>query len=152
MRCEVLKESSPTAVTVGMQLNPAERAVIEVGIDLVAVDSVREAINAHATRYLDRVYTRQELADCRAADGTTDVTRLAGRFAAKEATMKVLRVGDEPLPWTSIAVTASAKGAPRVELSGAAATLARQRGVGRVAVSVSHEGALAIAVAVGEAA
>jgi holo-[acyl-carrier protein] synthase len=116
-----------------------------VGIDLVHTDEVQEALDEHGSRYLDRVFTEQEQ-----RDSGLDAQRLAARFAAKEATMKALDRGDEPLPWRSIAVARSASGSPRIELTGAAAELAQRRGVSALSVSLTHEGSLAAAVVLAE--
>jgi len=85
-----------------------------VGIDLVSVDTVRESIREHGDRYLERIYTEAELRDCLGAEGTVP-ERLAARFAAKEATIKVLRPTDEPIPWHDIEVIRHPSGsvAPR---------------------------------------
>jgi holo-[acyl-carrier protein] synthase len=114
-------------------------------MDLVWADEVREALDAHGDRYLQRVFTERELAQCGRSP-----RRLAGRFAAKEATMKVLRTDDEPLPWRSIGVHARPGGELTVELSGPAANLAARQGIGGLAVSVTHRRALAAAVVLAE--
>lgn len=122
---------------------------LRVGIDLVSVGSVRESLERHGERYAERVYTAQELADCRGERGF-DAERLAGRFAAKEAVIKVLRPDDEPLPWQSIAVRRGASGAAELELTGEAAALAQRAGIASLALSISHEGEHACAVVVAE--
>lgn len=120
---------------------------VRVGIDLVAVASIEEAIEAHGDHYLTRIYTEHELDDCR-VDGTVDAERLAGRFAAKEAAMKTLRPGDEAVPWSSIAVHRRAAGWVELELSGPAAELAEKAGIADMAVSLTHERGFAAAVVV----
>jgi holo-[acyl-carrier protein] synthase len=121
---------------------------VRVAIDLVSVASVRDAIQLHADRYLRRVYTEQELADCSGVSGAPDPTRLAARFAAKEAAMKVLRAGDTGLSMRSIEVRRSPDGWVDLALSGMAADLARERGLSGFALSVSHEDDYAAAVVV----
>jgi holo-[acyl-carrier protein] synthase len=117
-----------------------------VGIDLVEVDSVEESIRVHADRYLERVYTPGELGDCRTPDGV-DAERLAARFAAKEATIKVLRPGrDQAVPWNSIGVRRSASGSVDLNLTGPAAALAEEAGMNEFAVSLTHEAGIAGAV------
>ena len=64
-------------------LSRTRRMTIGVGIDMVAIDEVRESLRSHGERYLNRIYTEAELRDWR-----TDARRPAARFAAKEATMK----------------------------------------------------------------
>ena len=118
---------------------------MQVGIDLVRSEEVREAVTVHGQRYLERVYTDEERRDC-----GSDAQRLAARFAAKEATMKALGRDDEPLPWRSIGVRRDASGCPSLELSGAAAEFARRRNVRNLSVSLTHEGPLAAAVVLAE--
>lgn len=118
---------------------------MRVGIDLVRVAGVAEALEARGQRYLDRVFTAQEQADCRNVP-----LKLAARFAAKEAVMKVLEVGrDEALPWTDIEVIRQTDRAPAIQLHGRAAEIARSRGIGELALSFTHEDEYAAAVVVG---
>jgi holo-[acyl-carrier protein] synthase len=112
-----------------------------VGMDLIDTDEVRESLRLHGDRYLARVYTEREAREC-----GRNLRRLAGRFAAKEATMKVLRAGDEPLPWRCIDVHSGPDGALAIELSCEAAALAHRRGIGELSVSVTHRRSLAAAL------
>jgi holo-[acyl-carrier protein] synthase len=121
-----------------------------VGIDLVSVEAVEDSIAAHGARYLARVYTPAELDDSRDERGEPVAQRLAARFAAKEAMRKALHVGDEAVPWQSIAVRRDRCGAPRLELTGRARELAEREGIRDIDVSLSHEGATAAAVVVAE--
>jgi holo-[acyl-carrier protein] synthase len=123
---------------------------IRVGIDLVSVEVVRESIRDHGDRYLQRIYTDGELADCSSADGIVAPERLAARFAAKEATLKILRPGGEPVPWTLMRIVRHKAGWLGVELSGRAAELASEAGLHDFAVSITHEGDYASAVVAAE--
>jgi holo-[acyl-carrier protein] synthase len=118
---------------------------VRVGIDLVRTDEVRASMTAHGERYLKRIYTDAEQLDCGASP-----RRLAARFAAKEATRKVLVRGDEPLSWRSIGVCERPGGRVGIELSGEAATLAERRGVRRLELSLTHRRELATAIVVAE--
>jgi holo-[acyl-carrier protein] synthase len=121
---------------------------LRVGIDLASVDAVRASIARHGERYLERVYTARELADC-----AGNPERLAARFAAKEAAIKVLRPADgEPVPWHTIGVRRAASGAVELELTGEAAALAARAGIRELALSISHEGESACAVVIAIAA
>src|SRR3954468_16585505 len=112
------------------------RMTSRVGIDLTSVTVVREAVAAHGDHYLNRVYTPQELLDCGG-----DPARLAGRFAAKEAAIKVLRPArDTALPWSDIEVLRQPGGHVELRLAGFAAQRAEQEGLAGFAVSLSHEG------------
>jgi phosphopantetheinyl transferase (holo-ACP synthase)/acyl carrier protein len=110
-------------------------------MDLVCVDDVRESLRRHADRWLARVYTEREVADCR-----REPARLGERFAAKEATLKVLRPArDEAIPWRAIEVRGG-----RLELTGPAAARASAAGLRGFALSVSHAGGHAAAVVIAE--
>ncbi len=123
---------------------------VRVGIDLVTVDSVRDSIQTHAEHYLQRIYTERELQDCRTSSGV-DPERLAARFAAKEATLKVLRPDGVGIPWDTIEVRRHPAGWVELELSGPAAELAAQAGVTELALSIAHEGGFATAVVIANA-
>jgi holo-[acyl-carrier protein] synthase len=116
---------------------------LHIGLDLVSVDQVTDSIATHGERYLSRTYTDDELRDCGGQPH-----RLAARFAAKEATMKALDRGDEALPWTSIAVHRDESGRPTLVLTGAAAELAKRRGIDSFELSLTHDGGFGAAVVV----
>jgi holo-[acyl-carrier protein] synthase len=110
---------------------------------------VAEAVAEHGERYLRRTYTEREIADCGGVDAP-DALRLAARFAAKEAALKALRAGDAAVPWPSVEVVRGPGGAPELRLHGAAAALAREAGIGDLAVSLTHEHEYASAVVAAE--
>src|SRR5450755_4472266 len=122
---------------------------LRVGIDLVSADSVRDSMQAHGERYLERIYSEREVADCRTA-GAVDPERLAGRFAAKEAAIKVLRPGDDPVPWRDIEVRRDVTGWVELRLTGRAAALASDAGIEDLALSLTHERGLASAIVIAE--
>jgi holo-[acyl-carrier protein] synthase len=123
---------------------------IRVGLDLVAVGSIEDALHApHRDRYLDRVYTEREVLDCQTETGI-DAERLAARFAAKEATLKVLPLADEGVSLRSIEVLREPSGRVRIQLTGRAAEVAAEAGVTDLALSLTHEGGFAAAVVVAE--
>jgi holo-[acyl-carrier protein] synthase len=120
---------------------------LRVGTDLVSIDMVRGSLRDHAEHYLERVYTEREVEDCRTANGI-DPERLAARFAAKEATLKVLRPREQGIPWNSIEVRRDPSGWVELALSGPASELASEAGVTELSLSIAHEGAFASAVVV----
>jgi holo-[acyl-carrier protein] synthase len=113
------------------------------------VAQVAHSIATFGDRYLRRVFTDGELAYC-TVEGRDPVLHLAARFAAKEATSKALRVGDAPLDWRWIEVVRRADGACGLRLHGGMRALAKRRGVCTLRLSMSHDGAYAIAVVVGD--
>jgi len=123
---------------------------IRVGIDLVDAATIAEALEAHGDRYLQRIYRDSEIADCRRG-GVLDVDRLAARFAAKEAAIKALRPGDDPIPWRDIEVRCRPSGPPELLIHGLAATFAHDAGITGFALSITHEQGTAVAFVVAEA-
>lgn len=124
---------------------------LSVGIDLVDVDEVAATLDSELrTRYLSRIYTSREVEDC-CRGSQVDPARLAGRFAAKEAAMKALRVGDRPVSWHEVEVHRAADGAPELVLRGAAAALASEAGLSQFALSLTHERTYASAIVVATA-
>ena len=77
-------------------MDPAPGNLVAVGIDLASVSQVRRSLRDFGDRYLHRVYTPTEIADCCASHDPAP--GLAARFAAKEATIKALMVEDRPAP------------------------------------------------------
>lgn len=116
------------------------------GCDIVPVGDVHDSITRFGDRYLSRVFTTHEQSVCL---GDTQSQRLAARFAGKEAVMKVLRPRDEAVPWTCIEIRRADWGGCEVNLTGAAAELARAGGLDDIQVSLSHEHEYAMAVSWG---
>lgn len=119
-----------------------------VGVDLVPLTRVADLLAASAGRALHRMLSSEELSLARTPDGAADPEGIAGRIAAKEAVFKVLSATGQTLPWLGIEILRGTGGRPDVRLSGRAADLAEQAGLGPVDVSISHSGGFAVAVAV----
>ena len=113
------------------------------GIDLLEIDRLRGAIATHGERFLQRVFTEQEL-----AANAKKVESLAGRFAAKEAVAKALGCGIGDVAWKEIEILRAESGAPQLVLHGAAERLAREQGFENWSLSLSHSQSHAVAVAV----
>jgi holo-[acyl-carrier protein] synthase len=115
------------------------------GVDLVRVDDVERAVRDFGDRYLDRVFTADEVRACR--DGAVlRVSGLAARFAAKEAAVKLLREPDLAAPWRDVEVVRHPGGWPELRLHGTVARLAEERGLRDLDLSMSHDGGYAVAV------
>jgi holo-[acyl-carrier protein] synthase len=124
---------------------------LSVGVDLVSVREVARSLERFGERYVRRIFTECEAAYCRAATGRAAAARLAVRFAAKEATLKVLHPETGWADWRAIEVRRHASGWCELVLHGEAAALARQRGIETLALSMSHDGGRAAAVVVAHA-
>jgi holo-[acyl-carrier protein] synthase len=122
---------------------------LRVGCDVQSIENVRAAIEDAGERYLRRVLGDDERAEASLVGTPELVARyVTGRFAAKEAVYKALRVRpDVALAWPQIEILADESGAPHVRLSGAAAELSAAAGIDHIAVSISHAEPFAFAVA-----
>ncbi|HEY7422168.1 MAG TPA: holo-ACP synthase [Gaiellaceae bacterium] len=119
---------------------------LRVGLDLVLVETVQEALRTQGDRYLERIYTPQEIEDCHDGD-TVSPHRLAARFAAKEAALKALRLPpNEGLDWRSIELVREPDGWTWLRLTGRARELADGAGLSALSVSVTHEALFAAAI------
>lgn len=116
---------------------------IAVGIDIIEVDRVRKVYEHHGERFLRRVYTEAEIRQCRGK-----ATRLAGRFAAKEAISKALGTGIHGVAWREMEVVQLRSGRPTVTLHGNAKRRAELLGLSAFDVSIADLQTFSIAVAV----
>ncbi len=122
--------------------------MLETGIDLVEVQRVEQAIAKYGERFLNRVFTEEELAYCRGRP-----RELAARFAAKEAMSKLLGVGiqhPDGVQWREIEVVSGKRGKPSVKLTGSAAQRAQKIGFRKFSLSLSHSRDHAIAMVVAQ--
>jgi len=124
-------------------------AIIGIGIDVLEIERMRSALDRHGDAFLRHVFTDHE--KNQAPDGAGRVAYYAGRWAAKEAVSKALGTGiGQACGWKDIRVARGPSGRPEVELVGAGAETARQLGISRIHLSISHDGRLTCANAVAE--
>ena len=116
----------------------------ELGIDIIRVERIRATLERHGERFSRRVLTERERRYVRDRPET-----FAGRWAAKEAVSKVLGLGVRGIGWQDIEIERMPTGQPAVRLHGRAAARAEQLGMGRIAISITHEREFAVAIAFG---
>ena len=117
-----------------------------IGIDVVPLSRIRTSLDRHKDAFLAKILTPKEGEYCA---GVRMIERVAGRVAAKEAVMKVIGEGWPAVSWTDIEVLPGASGRPVVSLSGRAREFAAAAGLDALDVSITHDGDLAIAAALG---
>ena len=121
--------------------------IVAHGIDLVDCPRIEEMIKRHGERFISRVFTAAEQAYAEA--NKDKVEKLAGRFAAKEAVLKLMGTGWRgKIAWTDIEVVNNAVGQPEVTLSGEVKKLAEKLGIRHISVSITHTANFVIASAV----
>ncbi|HJP87768.1 MAG TPA: holo-ACP synthase [Candidatus Limnocylindrales bacterium] len=124
-------------------LTPPE-GTTELGIDIIKVARIRDTLAKFGRRFSNRVLTASEDRYVRDRPET-----FAGRWAAKEAVSKVLGLGVRGIGWRDIEIVRVPTGQPSIKLHGRAAARAEQLGMGRIAVSITHEAEYAVAIAFG---
>jgi holo-[acyl-carrier protein] synthase len=114
--------------------------ILGVGVDMVEVERIRQALEDAriGRRFRERVFTPQEIQYCE-NKRRGRYESYAGRFAAKEAVMKALGRGwSATVRWLDIEVARARSGRPEIVLHDKTAMVAKQLGVRRWSLSITH--------------
>lgn len=125
--------------------------IVGLGIDVVEIARFEEVLQRHPERAPERIFTTAERAE--GESRARPLEYYAGRFAAKEALLKAIGTGlTEGISWQDITIGGSAGSRPAVAVSGATRHALARLGSPSIHVSISHDGGVAIAVAILETA
>jgi holo-[acyl-carrier protein] synthase len=117
--------------------------VIGVGLDATDIPRIERVCSRFGNRFLHRIFTKHEIEYCQKR--RNPIPHLAGRFSAKEATMKALGTGhSHGVLWQDIEVVRQG-GAPRIRLHAGAAKHAERLGVNDILLTITHSDTLALA-------
>jgi holo-[acyl-carrier protein] synthase len=116
-----------------------------IGVDIVEIARLEEAIARHGEAFLKRIYTDSELKLYR-----KKLPSLAARFAAKEAVVKALGNPAKDISLKEIEVLSGPGGQPLVNLYGRTQQQAKGMGLDELAVSLSHSKEYAVAFVSGD--
>lgn len=116
--------------------------IIGLGIDLAEVERYRFDA-AKRARFARKVYTDEEMAYAMRKRHWPE--RLAGFFAAKEATRKAF---GHAIPWRAVGVSHERSGKPVIRLYGKWAELLTARGVRAMHLTITHTATTAAAVVI----
>ena len=121
--------------------------ILGIGTDLVEVHRIRDSIDRFGDRFISRIYTDREQVYCRSKANAAE--RFAARFAAKEAGMKAIGTGwRRGVTWRDFEVANESSGRPILKLYGAAEKIAKDLGVGRISLSLTHTGQEGFAIVI----
>ena len=120
---------------------------IKIGTDIVEINRVQSAYKRFGKRFLKRVLTEREIKYV-TSNSKSLIQRLAGRFAAKEATSKVLGTGLRGVYFKEIEIIREPSGAPKIVLHKRALKKAKEKRLTNFEVSISHERDFAVAIVV----
>jgi len=128
--------------------------IVGVGVDLIEVKRVQRALQDPkiGLRFRERVYTGAEICYCE-DKGRGKYQSYAGRFAAKEAVMKAMGTGwGKRVNWVDIEILPVPGGKPELTLRDKTSDFARQLGIVRFSLSITHtqQHAMAYVIAEGE--
>src|SRR5512144_66574 len=118
----------------------AEARVVSVGVDIVEVRRIAEAILRWGDKFVERIYTPDEIDYC--LRRARQAESFAVRFAAKEAFAKALKVGKARI-WREVEVVRSEGPRPAILLHGAAREMTGPR---KGDLSLAHVATHAVAV------
>jgi holo-[acyl-carrier protein] synthase len=122
--------------------------LISIGTDIIECVRIAQMIEKHGEVFLQRVFTQKEIQYCSSRKAANQ--HYAGRWAAKEAALKVLGTGwAKGILWTDVEVVNEVSGAPTLVMTGKAAEIARELGIREVMITISHCRAYATAFATG---
>jgi len=126
--------------------------IMGTGVDIVETGRINDSIEKFGDRFLNRCFLAEEIAYCQKMK--FPALHFAARFAAKEAISKAFGTGiGAELGWRDMEICKHDSGEPFVRLHEKGVELARQRGIVKIFVSLSHckEYSAAHAVVVGKA-
>ena len=119
--------------------------MLTTGVDIIEIPRIKRVLDRYGQRFLNRVFTPDEIAYCRGR-----APNLAGRFAAKEAAMKALGTGVRGVSWKDIEVIRSDSGAPSLRFHGRAEKRAERLQMSEMSLSISHSREYAVAFVVAQ--
>lgn len=121
--------------------------IFGIGIDVIEVERIEEAIAEFGERFLERIFTEGERAYC--SRQKRPPVHYAARWAAKEAVSKAFGTGiGSQLGWHDIEIRRRPSGEPELVLQGRGQTFADEQGVHQVKISLTHAKSYAAANAV----
>lgn len=131
-----------------LTFSPPAKPLVKVmpGVDIVEISRINDLVKKRGDKFLHRVFTGEELCYCLGKSGTP--SHLAGRFAAKEAVIKLLK-GKKSPDLKSVEIIRGKNGEPIVRLRNEAVEMAKDRNIHYISISISHSRDFAVAFAIG---
>ncbi len=118
-----------------------------IGMDLVQIRRIQEALQRWGERFQNKVFTPGEIRYCQKKRNSSP--NFAARFAAKEAFVKALGIGiRRGVHWRDVEVQRGALGKPVLKLTGRAAEMCRKEKIEGVFLTLTHDGEYSAAMVV----
>jgi holo-[acyl-carrier protein] synthase len=114
------------------------KMIYGIGIDLVQVKRIEQALERWGDRFKNKVFTPGEIDYCSRKRNSSP--NYAARFAAKEALVKALGIGmRKGVHWKDVEVARGPLGKPLLKLSGQATEVCKQEKIAGIFVSITHD-------------
>jgi holo-[acyl-carrier protein] synthase len=109
-----------------------------IGIDLVRVQRIEDALRRWGERFQEKVFTAGEIKYC--LQKRNPFPNFAARFSAKEAFVKALGIGiRRGVHWRDVEVQRGPLGKPVLKLSGRALEICQRERVEGIFLSLTHD-------------
>ncbi len=117
------------------------------GVDIVEIIRIKKLVDRRREEALQSIFTLQEISYCRSFKANY-AEKFAGRFAVKEAVLKVLGKGIfGPVPINCIEILNNTEGKPYLVLKGKALEYYNILSIASIDISISHTASLAVGFA-----
>jgi holo-[acyl-carrier protein] synthase len=116
--------------------------IVGIGMDLAEVPRY-DFDHTKLAWFARKVYTEEEISYAMRKRNRAE--RLAGFFAAKEATRKAF---GHAIPWRQVGVSHERSGKPIIKLYGDARLLLAHRGISAIHLTITHTASMAAAVVI----
>ena len=120
--------------------------IVGIGTDLARISRLQQSLDRFGDKFAVRILAPVEMEEFRLK--THQARMLAKRFAVKEAAAKALGTGIGEVSWQDIYIEHDESGAPLLRFQGRADSIARQKNIGQLHVSISDEHDYALAFVV----
>lgn len=124
-------------------------AILGVGVDTIDIRRILKSYERFGERLLQKILTPEEIEYCKSRKRF--YVHIASRFSAKEAVYKALgRYLHFGIRWKEIEVVREKGGPPEVRLKGSTEIAAREGGIKKIHLSITHDKNLCITFAIAE--
>lgn len=120
------------------------KTILKTGIDIVDIFRFNETLQKWGDKFILRVFTQKEIEYCKRK--AKPYMHFAGRFAAKEAVIKILKTHKSP-SLKSIEILRTKEGEPTVNLKDDTLAASAAMGINHISLSISHTESFAAAFA-----
>jgi holo-[acyl-carrier protein] synthase len=122
--------------------------IIGIGTDILKIERIQNMFEGSDDPFLRSTYTEKEQIE--AAERHNPVLYFATRFAGKEAVFKSLSIEGKDIRLNEIEILGSITGQPNVTLSGRVKTIAEEKSIKNVLVTLSYDDEYVVGFAIAQ--